>query len=187
MSEALDHVRQVCAEFDARNPNWRAVAEEDKARAYEQRKREIDVERERKAREAVEKQQVVATSWYEAVDKRIHEHLQNWLWKAIDEHITQWWNDNAIDERITQSWDIKCEPFKDAVGGALGTIRERLRDEFKHALGETVDAFGAEIAALEQRLASNNQAALVSTLAHERDEYKRAIEEQQRAFETKLA
>src|SRR5215831_4399680 len=162
---------------------WREDALERGTYRFESEERELAAEREqqqaRKAREAA----AASTSWYGAVDARIHEHLKNWLWKAIDEHITQWWNDNAIDERITQSWDIKCEPFKDAVGMALGKkaaqVRDELRSQFKHALQETVDAFGAEIAALEQRLVSNNQAALASTLAHERNEV-------QRLFETKL-
>jgi len=51
--------------------------------------------------------------------------------------------------------------------------------EFKHALGETVDAFSTEIAALEQRLVSNNQAALASriesALVHERDEAQKKL------------
>src|SRR5215471_20334017 len=71
--------------------------------------------------------------------------------------------------------------------------RERLRGEFKQALGETVDAFGAEIAALEQRLVSNNQAALASrievALAHERDEAQTklaALEERLKAVPGKL-
>jgi hypothetical protein len=35
-------------------------------------------------------------------------------------------------------------------GGAQG--RAQLREEFRHAIGELTDAFGAEIAALERRL-----------------------------------
>jgi len=116
------------------------------------------------------------------IDRRVHEHLQNWLWKAIDQPIEQW-------------WDVKCEPLKDGIGGALGTVRRQLREEFKHAIEEAQDAVATEFAALEQRLALNNQAALVSwidghieaALAHEHDAFKRAIEEMQRSFETKLA
>ena len=48
MSEALDHVRQVCAEFDRANPHWREIAESDKTRARERQQREIDAERERR-------------------------------------------------------------------------------------------------------------------------------------------
>jgi|SRR5215813_3873757 len=93
MSEALDHVRQVCTEFDLAHPGWREDWERDKTRRFEKQQREIAEERERrearKARETAEKQQAASTSWYDAVDARIHEHLKNWLWKAIDERVTR--------------------------------------------------------------------------------------------------
>src|SRR5215831_20266393 len=104
MSEALDHVRQVCAEFDLAHPHWQEEWESDKACAFERQQREIAEERERreagKMRQAAATQQVMATNWVATIDERIHEHLKSWLWKAIDARITQWWNDNAIDERI---------------------------------------------------------------------------------------
>ena len=119
MSEALDHVREVCAEFDRANPGWREDAAERKTCEFEKQKRELMEAR--KAREA-EKQQAPANwdAWYTAVDGRFHEHLKSWLW-------------GAIDDRIQQHLDRYGEIFKDAVGSALGTIRKRTRDEFKGA------------------------------------------------------
>jgi hypothetical protein len=153
---------------------WREDALERGTYRFEKQERELVAERARREACKTREAETVSANWYATIDSRIHEHLKSWLWKAIDERVTRWWNDNAIDERIAQSWDIKCEPLKDGIGGALGTIRERLRAEFKHGIEEAVDAFGGEIAALEQRLVSNHQAALASrieaALAHERAE-----------------
>jgi len=112
---------------DIRRSGWREHYEEQKAREFERRGRELDAKRERREACKTREAETASANWYAVVDGRIHEHLKSWLWKAIDEHITQWWNDNAIDERITQLWDIKCEPFKDAIGGALGKTRAAAR------------------------------------------------------------
>jgi hypothetical protein len=162
-----------------RNSGWREALEE--RQNYERQRREREQAQARKGREGEVKQQAALNDWWVPIDERIRAHFKDWAWAAIDERIQQW-------------WDAKSEPLKDGIGRALGTIREQLRKEFRHAIGEAVDAFGKEIAALERRLLSTNQAALVSwvdgreaTLAHVRDEFKCSLEEQQRSFETKLA
>src|SRR5215831_496329 len=78
------------------NKGWRDEEEERQARRLEKQDRELAEERERKAtrkareaEEKQEKQQAVATNWYAAIDGRVHEHLQNWLWKAIDQRVVQ--------------------------------------------------------------------------------------------------
>jgi hypothetical protein len=163
-----------------RSSGWREALEERQNYEDERRKRELAKEYEqqqaRKAREA----ETVSANWYAAVDTRIRTHFKDWAWAAIDERIQQW-------------LEGKFEPLKDGIAGFVATVRRQLRSEFKLAVEETVDAFGAEIAALEQRLTSN--AALVSwidgrikaTLAHEHDGLSRAIDEMQRSFEAKLA
>ena len=110
-----------------RSSGWREALEERQNYDRERRKREFTAEREQREACKTREAETASANWYAVVDGRIHEHLKSWLWKAIDEHITQWWNDNAIDERITQLWDIKCEPFKDAIGGALGKTRAAAR------------------------------------------------------------
>jgi hypothetical protein len=175
MSEALDHVRQVCAEFDRANPGWREDARERQEREFEKRKAEAEKRQQaRKAREAEEKQQAVATNWYAAVDGRFHEHLANWLW-------------GAIDERITQHIKIAQKPLVEATGDVFGQFRAQLRREFKHGIEEMCSAFGAQLAALEERLASNDQAAWAVQGRAQREEFKRALEEERHAFETKIA
>jgi hypothetical protein len=138
MSEALDHVRQACAEFDARNPHWRAVAEEDKTRQLERQKRELaearKVREAHKAREA----ETVSANLYGAIDGRIHEHLANWLWNAIDARIRQWWEGEG-------------ELLKGGIGGALGSIRQQLRKEFRHGIEEAVDAVAAQLVEQKER------------------------------------
>jgi hypothetical protein len=167
----IEHVRQQIAESYRVCPPPCPV---------ETRRRELAEERERQAREAreaEEKRQVAANDWYGAADRRVHEHLQNWLW-------------NAIDERIKQHIELAQKPLVEATGEVLGQFRAALRHEFKHAIEELADEVGVRLAALEERLASNSSwvdGRIEATLAHERDELKRAVEEAQRSFETKLA
>jgi hypothetical protein len=52
MSEALDHVRQVCAEFDRANPGWREDARERQEREFEKRKAEAEKRQQARARRA---------------------------------------------------------------------------------------------------------------------------------------
>src|SRR5262249_20896506 len=165
---------------------WRRDALERGTYESEARKREIDAEHERKARVAAEKQQAVATNWYAAIDERVHEHLQNWLWEAIDERVVQLLELHFFSGDAGVGGAVKGGIF-DAIVELRARLRDELRSQFKHALQETVDVVGREIAALERRLASNNQTTLVSwiedrikaTLAHARDEHKRALEELQ--------
>jgi len=90
----------------------------------ERRERELKkrkAEEARKMREAEDKQLATANSW------------ESWF--------------AAIDQRIKQWWGAEGELLKDGIGGALGTIRKQVRDEFKHA----IDTFEAKLAALEGR------------------------------------
>ena len=138
-SEIAEQVRRLIAESNHLVPGECPV---------EKRQREIDAERERKAREAraaEENRQVASTNWYAAVDDRIRTHFKDWAWTAIDERIQQWWK-------------VEIEPLKRGIGGALGTTRERLRGEFKHAIEELADEVGTRLAALQECLASNDQA-----------------------------
>ena len=72
-----------------RNSGWREALEE--KQAYESRRREIEEERERKARVPAEKQQSAATNnwdaWYAAIDARIKcwfDHYFDGLGKGND-------------------------------------------------------------------------------------------------------
>jgi hypothetical protein len=170
MSEALDHVRQVCAEFDAANPGWREDARERQERQFEKQKRELAEAREGE----VKQQQQASINWWAAIDDRINEHLKNWLW-------------GAIDDRIQQHLDRHEDIFKDAVGAALGTIREQARDEFKGADEQLQRALEAKLAVVEERLASNDRVLIETTggpqgQARLREELKRALNELTDAF-----
>ena len=197
MSEALDYVRGVVAEFDRQHPHWRAEWESDKARTRERQQREIVEDRERrearKTREAEAKQQAATNSW-DAIDQRIVQHIEQHFFSG------KLGVGGAVIGGLT-----------DAIGGVIGKLRKEFK-ESKHAIEEEQRSFEAKLAALEQRLASNNQAAWVSwvdsrikaTLAHERDvlieatggaqgraqlrdEVKRAIEEMCSAFGAEIA
>jgi hypothetical protein len=132
-----------------RRSGWRETLEERQNYESEKRKRELAEEHERQQARKAREVEAASTSWYGAVDDRIHEHLRNWLWAAIDER----------GER-------KRELLKDGLGAALGTTRAEVRKEFE-----------AKLAVLEERLAANSPAAWVSwidgrieaMLAHERD------------------
>jgi hypothetical protein len=169
MSEIMEHIRGLIAESDHLVSGECPV---------EKRRRELDAERERKVREAheaEEKRQVASTNWYAAVDGRIHEHLANWLWAAIDERMQQWWK---------REWDV----LKDAIGGAMGTIRQQVRDEFKRAIEEQQRSFEVKLAEQKERLlALNNAADGARERAHLREEVKRALEETADAFGTEIA
>jgi predicted urease superfamily metal-dependent hydrolase len=131
MSAILERIREQCAEHDR---TYGSPAEQ----------RELVEERERQARkarevrEAEEKQRTVSNNWYAAVDGRIHEHLQNWLWNAIDQHIKQW-------------WAAEREPFKDAIGGAMGAIRAQVRKEFETAVDKLREEFRVGIGQLRRK------------------------------------
>jgi hypothetical protein len=144
----------------------------------EEFKKRQQAREETRRREEEQRAVAASTSWYAAVDGRVHEHLKNWLW-------------NAIDERIKQHIEIAQKPLVEATGNVVGIFRTRLRKEFRHAIEELVDATGGQLAALEERLASNNQAAWASLVDGRIEatlhEFKRAIEEAQCSFETKLA
>jgi hypothetical protein len=134
MSEirTVEDVHRFLAEYDRANPPPCPV---------EARQRELAAERERqvrKAREAEEKQRAASTSWYAAVDGRVHEHLQNWLW-------------NAIDERIREHIKIARKPMVDATGGVLGQFRAQLREELKQAIEEAQDVVAAKLAEQKER------------------------------------
>jgi hypothetical protein len=178
MSEALDRVRQVCAEFDAANPGWREDAVERQEREFEKRKREVEeTARQRQARKAreAEKQQVASTNWYAAVDDRIRTHFKDWAWAAID-------------DRIQQHLDRHGEIFKDAVGAALGTIRKQVRDEFKLCLEKQQCSFEAKLTEQKERLlALHNSADGVQGQAQLRAEIKSALGELCSSFGTELA
>jgi hypothetical protein len=87
-----------------------------------------------KAREA----ETVSANLYGAIDGRIHEHLANWLWNAIDARIRQWWEGEG-------------ELLKGGIGGALGSIRQQLRKEFRHGIEEAVDAVAAQLVEQKER------------------------------------
>jgi hypothetical protein len=193
MSEALDHVRQVCAEFDAANPHWREIAETDKACRRERQERELAEEREqkatRKAREAAEMQQVASTNWYTAVDERVHEHLKNWLWNAIDERI-RWWFDFYFSG--TNEDNNQRGLYADAIGRAMGMIRKQVCEELRRADEEMQRALEAKLAVLEERLASNDRILIETTGGPQgqvrlREELKRALNELADAFGVQIA
>src|SRR5215468_10695830 len=94
---------------DIRRTSWREDLEERQNYEDERRKRELAKEQEQQQARQAREAEAASTDWYAAVDGRIHEHLKSWLWTAIDQRVTQWWNDNAIDERVAQLWDNKCE------------------------------------------------------------------------------
>src|SRR5215469_9541724 len=134
MSEinSIEDVYRVIAEIDRANPPECPVEKR-------QREKREEAERQaRKAREAEEKQRAAATNWYAAVDGRVHEHLQSWLW-------------NAIDERIKQHIEIAQKPRVDATGDAMGHIRAQLRDEFRQAIEEAQDVVAAKLAEQKER------------------------------------
>src|SRR5262249_41475773 len=129
MSEIVEHIRELCADHDriygppGEDPFERRRLE---LAEIEKRQQARAVREARVAREAEEKQRAASTSWYAAVDGRINEHLQNWLW-------------NAIDERIREHFKSHDRMYNDAVGGVIGKIRAQLRREFKHAIEDCPD------------------------------------------------
>jgi hypothetical protein len=165
---------------DIRRTGWRESHEEQVALGYERRQREQAEAR--KVREVEEKRQearkareaeTASTDWYTAVDTRIRTHFKDWAWAAID-------------ERIHEHLEIAQKPLVEATGDVFGEFRARLRAEFRHGIEELTDAFGAQLAALEQRLASNDQAARAAQGRAQHDEFRRVIEAAQCLLETKL-
>jgi len=166
---------------DIRRSSWREDLEERQNYEDERRKRELAKEREqqqaRKAREA----EAASNNWYAAMDGRIHEHLANWLWKAIDERIQQWWK-------------VHSEPLKDAIGMALGKKAAQVRGESNCAIEEQQRLFETKLAEQKER----HDGRIEASLARERDaigeaqtqlreEVKRAIAELCDAFGARLA
>ena len=168
---------------DIRRSSWREDLEERQNYEYERQGRELAKEHEqqqaRKAREA----ETASTNWYAAVDGRIHEHLANWLWAAIDQRVTQILEQHFFSGKRGVGGAV-IGGLTDAVGGLVGKL--------KHAIEEQRRAFEAKLVALEERQALSNQA----IEAHQRDvaggaqlraEVKRAIEETVDAFGGQLA
>src|SRR5262245_41587264 len=166
---------------DIRRNGWREDYEEQKAREFEKRGRELDAERERKARatrKAEEKQQRAVASNSEAWDA--------WFDQRLEQHFFS--NDRGVGGAL-----------KTAIGEALGRKCAQVRDEFKRADEAMQRAFEAKLAELRERfLASNSQTAWVAwvddrikaTFGYGRDvllgEVKDVIEEAQRSFEMKF-
>src|SRR5262249_21968314 len=118
---------------------------------FQKRKAEDAVEREqreaRKAREVAEKQKVASTNWDAAIDERIHGHLANWLWAAIDERTQQW---------TRQWWEHEGDVLKDAIGSAMGTIGRDVRDKLTRVIEDQQRSFEAKLTEQEKRLLSSS-------------------------------
>ena len=170
-----EDVHQFLAELDRTQPleDPHELREREFQRRKERDQRERE-RREREARKAEEKRQTVAsTDWYAAVDTRVRTHFKDWAWAAIDERI------HEHLERFTKM-------YNEDAGEVIGKIGARTRTECKAAIVELMDEVGARFAALEKRLVSNEATGGAQVRA-QRDEFTRAIEAAQRAFETTLA
>jgi hypothetical protein len=142
------------------NRGWREALEEQQNYEHKRREREAETEKKqqqaRKDREEA-KQQAASNDWFAAVDGRIHEHLANWLWKAIDERI-RWWFDHYFDG-LCEGSDQRGI-YADEIAKALAGLRR----EFECADEEMQRLFEARVAEQKERLASSE-----ATFTHERD------------------
>src|SRR5262249_45107177 len=150
--------------------------------------REIEEERERKARAAAEKQQPAAP------------HGLDELVAAIEERVRGWFDYYFDDEYEQRDGNDRRGCYFDMIAKGMADLRRQLRAEFTRADEELQRVFEAKLAELRERfLASNNQATWVSwvddrikaTFAYGREvlieEVKDVVEGAQRSFETKLA
>src|SRR5215831_16335294 len=134
---------------DIRRSNWREVLEE--KQAYESRRREIEKERERKARVPAEKPQSAAS----------HD-LDEWV-AVIDERVRGWFDYYFDDEYEPREGNDRRGCYFDMIAKGMADLRRQLRAEFMRADEEMQRAFEAKLAELRERfLASNNQATWVS-------------------------
>src|SRR5215831_10755702 len=134
---------------DIRRSSWREDLEE--KQAYESRRREIEEERERKARAAAEKQQPAAS------------HDLDELVAVIDERVRGWFDYYFDDEYEQREGNDRRGCYFDMIAKGMADLRRQLRAEFKHAVEEERCAFEAKLAELRERfLASNNQATWVA-------------------------
>src|SRR5262249_29695228 len=157
MSGMNERIRALCAAFDrTESPE---ILREIRELEFQKRKAEDDAERERrearKVCEAEAKQQAPANwvAWYAAIDQRI-----------------KFWFDHYFDG--LGAGNDQRGVYADEIAKGLAGIRRRARDDFGRALGELREEFGAKLAALEQHLATNNQAVdgrIEAALVRERD------------------
>jgi hypothetical protein len=185
MSGFNERIRALCAAFDrTESPE---ILREIHELEFQKRGRELDEERERKARAPAEKQQPAATNdwdaWYAAVDERV----RGWF---------DYYFDDAYEQRKEND---RRGCYFDMIAKGMADLRRQLRAEFTRAVEEQQRAFEAKLA--EQRehfLASNSQATWVAwvddrikaTFGYGRDvmlaEVKDVVEGAQRLIETKL-
>ena len=169
-----------------RDSGWREALEE--KQAYESRRREIEEERERKARAVAEKQQPAVTNDWDA-----------W-YAAVDERVRGWFDYYFDDEYEQRKGNDRRGCYFDMIAKGMADLRRQLRAEFTRADEEMQRTFEAKLAELRERfLASNNQATWVSwvddrikaTFGYGRDvllaEVKDVVEGVQRSLEIKLA
>ena len=177
----LEDVHQVIAEYDRNHPpeSW-----------YDKRMREA-----LEAREAEERgRQARNVQQRQAVNNRVA--LDSYVDGRVDGRI-----DQRVEQQVMQWLARKPNPLIDAIGQVLAIRCLEDRKVFKHALEEKERALAVKLEALEQRIAQCSGRAetlskaraetLGQAIGTERTErhkeVKAAVEEAQRAFETKLA
>src|SRR5262249_16571042 len=111
-----------------RSSGWREALEERQNYEHERRKRELDADRERKAREVQARQRAVTADWYDKVGSRVRDHFRDWAWAAID-------------DRIREHFKSHDDMYNDVVGEVIGVTRANLRKDFEAELGKLREEF----------------------------------------------